>query len=147
MAADHSGASLEQVFEYRVAVESAAARLAAQRGTPADVEVLARHVQAMADSQNLGDFRRADSQFHVAIADIAGNPLIRRAVLEARTAAFTVVDARPYEVRKAPSVSDHERIVAAIETGDDDAAEWAMVDHLARARDEIGVVLADRPID
>ena len=145
IASDRSGANLEQVFEFRRTVEGAAARLAAQRRTSADVQHLKEHVEALRVSQNVGDFRRADSAFHLAIAAAAGNPLILRAVVEARTAAFTVVDARPYEVRKAPSISDHQRSVAAIARGDAIAAEKTMTEHLERARDEIVAVLADRP--
>jgi GntR family transcriptional repressor for pyruvate dehydrogenase complex len=137
VSADDSGASIEAVFEFRVAVESMAARLAATRRTDEEIALLTQHHEALGRSVNVGGFRRADSAFHLTVADIAANPLIRRSVFEARAAAFATLDQRPYEVRRASSSADHARILAAITAGAPDDAERAMIDHLERAREEV----------
>ena len=85
--------AIENFFEYRIAVESRAARLAAAR---CEDRHLARLDEALAAFRQVGqssDFRRADSEFHLAIADASANPHLQRASEEARAGMFMPFDA------------------------------------------------------
>jgi GntR family transcriptional activator of glc operon len=67
-------------FELRCAVEPEAAGLAAQRGTTTDFDRLRDILRQPATS--VRSYRALNSQFHIAIADACGNPLIRNVVAE-----------------------------------------------------------------
>ena len=134
-------ARIVEVFEYRLAVESAAAGLAAERRTDADLKRLAEHGRALEGSADAGAFRRADSGFHLAIADASGNGMLRDSIEDARAAAFDAFDALPFRVLRETTARGHAAIAAAIERGDATAAAEAMAEHLRRARAEVLAVL------
>jgi DNA-binding FadR family transcriptional regulator len=130
-----------EVFEFRLAVETAAARLAAGRRTPADLDLLTAHGHALERSADAGAFRRADSAFHLAVADAGGNAMLRASIEDARAAAFEAFDALPFRLLRASTAQGHAAVADAIARGDGAAAERAMAEHLARARDEVLAVL------
>jgi GntR family transcriptional repressor for pyruvate dehydrogenase complex len=134
---------LRDIFDFRVAVESAAAALAAERRRPADIATLRRLLGALttiAESQTEGSgpssfvpFQNIDSQFHLAIAKTAGSPRLASAVLEARSAMFLPVGA--VFPRPEPNANElHEQIVDAIIAGDSEQARQFMVDHINDTR-------------
>jgi DNA-binding FadR family transcriptional regulator len=134
---------VEQVFEFRLAVETAAARLAAARRDAGDLARVGEHGRALQRSPDAGAFRRADSAFHLAVADASGNPMLRAAIEDARAAAFDAFDAVPFRVLRDTTARGHERVARAIERRDGDAAAAAMAAHLAGARDELLAVLRE----
>ena len=73
-------------YEFRRAVEPAAARLAAQRA--GDEEV--RNILAIAEESawSVRSWRAVDSRFHLAVAEASGNPFFVDAVYQTRTALF-----------------------------------------------------------
>lgn len=78
--------SLDHLMEFREGVEGQVAALAARRRTEADLARLRADLARLTDlaedkSAPWTDFARADVEFHLALADIAANP-IYRAVLE-----------------------------------------------------------------
>lgn len=71
--------SLDQIMEFRRIIDSESARLAARRATKKDVEELREINRDMMDSYDRGDlegFAKRDSEFHFAIGEITGNPLV-----------------------------------------------------------------------
>jgi DNA-binding GntR family transcriptional regulator len=132
---------VREVFEFRVAVETAAARLAAARATPAEVARLRAHVQALERSTDVGAFRRADSAFHLAVADAAGNAMLRAAIEDARAATFDDLDALPFRVLRDTTATGHDAVARAVERGDAAGAAEAMARHLGQARDEVLAVV------
>lgn len=128
---------IERVFEFRLAVETMAARLAAQRRGDADVAILARCQEAVRASERSGDFRRADSTFHLAVADASGNPMLRQSIEDARAVAFNVLDARPFRVLREATAAGHGAVLDAIAARRPDAAAEAMAEHLDVARREL----------
>lgn len=133
--------TLREVFELRVTVETMAARLAAQRAAPADVDALDACQEALAASADVHAFRRADSAFHLAIATLSGNATLRGIVEDLRAAAFTRLDARDFAVIHESSSRGHGAVIDAIRRGDPDAAAEAMAAHIEQARDEVLDVL------
>jgi DNA-binding GntR family transcriptional regulator len=134
---------VREVFEYRLAVETGAARLAAARRTQADLARLAEQDRAIRRAADAGAFRRADSAFHLAVADASGNGMLRLAIEDARAATFDAFDALPFRVLRATTARGHAAVARAIEAGDGDAAAQAMAEHLARALDELLAVLRE----
>jgi DNA-binding FadR family transcriptional regulator len=117
--------------EIRLAVEPAAASLAAQRRSSEDMKALRKSLALMAEpGHSRESFAEADLAFHLAIAAASGNPLMRSmaAVIEAALiAAFSLTS--PVDETEALDVAltTHARIVDAIEARDADAAAAAMV--------------------
>jgi len=116
--------------EVRLALEPAAAALAAQHHSAADITELRRAVEAMrAATSSAREFAEADLDFHRAIGKASGNVLMRSisAVVEtALVASFTRSSPVREESEHDFSVRGHERIADAIEAGDGVAAAQAM---------------------
>ncbi len=130
--------------ELRALIEPGIAGLAARRATAAHlVELRATLAEADGERDALRSMR-LDIAFHAGVARASGNPLLES--LTRLTAAWTVeerVHSHLDGTGRRVSRQGHERILAAIEHGDAEAAEAAMAEHLA----EIGSVIeASAPI-
>jgi DNA-binding FadR family transcriptional regulator len=138
--------SLEAIFDYRLAVECAAARLASERRTNKDLATLKRHLARMAEltapiSENgegeglesVAQFMAADAEFHLCIARAAHNRYLLGAIEEARAAMFLPIGA-VFRHLEAHSNVYHEAIFAALKAGDPQAAHDAMAAHLQASR-------------
>src|SRR6266705_6369610 len=75
---------IEQVIDFRLAVEVGAARLAAVRRTDADLARLDAAFETLAASRETRRFRAADSAFHQGIAQAARNEWMERSIADAR---------------------------------------------------------------
>lgn len=138
------GRRLDDVFELRLAVESMAARLAAERGRPEDLDALDACQRALQSSTDVHTFRRADSEFHLAVARMSGNSMLSQVIEDARAAAFSRLDRQDFAVLHETSIRGHATVIEAIRDRDGDAAAAAMVAHLEVARDEVTAVLSTR---
>lgn len=121
-----------ELLDLREAIEPGIAARAAERATPADVEEIRALARAFENSG--GDVERRmqlDAEFHQAIARAAHNALLAGLVdrfmhaLDAtrRTTAQT-------ESRFRMSKTAHRKIATAIASGDPDAAEYEMLEHV-----------------
>ncbi|HEY3077598.1 MAG TPA: FadR/GntR family transcriptional regulator [Burkholderiales bacterium] len=117
------------LVEARQVFEPAAARLAAQRASPAQIIEIERAWQGMADSlpHDIEACNRHDLAFHEAIIAASGNVLLMRLAITIRTALLalfrTSSNAREsYE----KSLAEHRAVARAIRKRDPDAAERAM---------------------
>jgi GntR family transcriptional regulator, transcriptional repressor for pyruvate dehydrogenase complex len=130
--------SLADLVQTRVALERSAARGAAAARTDADVEQLAGLVAAMRSSDlEYPQFNALDTEFHVSVARISGNPLsasLMQALRGAVESEMTAVFARLPDWRAVADAvtNEHEGILAAIEKGDADAAEELVAGHIER---------------
>jgi GntR family transcriptional regulator, transcriptional repressor for pyruvate dehydrogenase complex len=136
---------LEAILEFREANECAAARLAAVRRSDRDLERAAAAIEEMRIADHIASFRRADSTFHLAIADAARNSLLRDAVEDARVAMFLPMDAIDLTVTKATSVPQHLKILAAIKAGDGARSARLMARHIHFTKDEMFSILDEPP--
>lgn len=139
--------ALDDILDYRLAIEGMTARLAAQRRTDSDLNWMRAAVAAMRESTDLPSFRRADSHFHLAIADAARNSMLRDAIETARVTMFLLTDAAGFEVLLDSSVRGHQRILAAIERGEARAAEEECGAHIEVTRAELRRILAEEESD
>lgn len=134
---------IDEVFEFRLAVETTAARLAAERRTDAGLHQLTECQDALLASDGIGGFRRADSAFHLAVADASGNAMLRQSIEDARAATFDSMDVHPFRVLRESSAAGHAAVIKAIDRGRADAAAAAMAEHLHQAHAEVLSVLFD----
>lgn len=120
-----------EVSEARLIIEPPLARLAAERINSRDLETL--HVELRRGAQRLTDesgFRRHELQFHMRLAQAAGN-LVMCSVLEPLLTRVTTVAARANAILDPRrSLNDHQCIVDAITRRDGHAASQYMTEHL-----------------
>ena len=148
--ADVNIPDLEQISEMRLALESLAARLAAQRITPDDLVVLKALCQELAtitadDSKRLFDL---DHKFHQAIARASGNKYLA-ATLEryfglSRRLWHLIL---PYLDFLPTAVKDHLDLVDALGTGAADRATQIMHDHVKDFYDQVRTILLEKDLD
>jgi DNA-binding FadR family transcriptional regulator len=124
---------IEEGFDYRIAVEGAAARLAADRRTDEDLAILQQAYDVMHADRETQRFRAGDNAFHLAIADAARNRFMRQAIENVRAMTWVPLDRVISQVFTSAH-EHHAQILQAIEDGDPDAAERAAVAHIQRAQ-------------
>lgn len=138
--------AIREVFDYRTAVECAAAGLAAERRSKADVAALRRILTEMSvfveteqtrgQIENVPQFGAADAAFHLGIARAARNTYLLQAVEDARAAMFQPIGA--VFQRLVDNANDfHEAIFTAIESQMPRAAEEAMRAHIDASRQSV----------
>jgi len=122
--AEHDGEPLDQrawaVLDYRVAVESGAAILAVERGTPAQLEKLQGLVEKMdGEINDFEEYRRTDIRLHIGIAEAAHSPRLVSAAtdVQAQMSDLIALIAHPPEVL-ARANEQHARLVEALLKGD-----------------------------
>jgi DNA-binding GntR family transcriptional regulator len=131
---DHN--QLAELYAVRTELEGLAARLAARHATEEEVRVM--RAMVMEDRALLGGDPRllsqANKRFHKQIHLASHNrflvqqlDLVRRAMALMATTSFAA------EGRDGPALAEHERIVAAIEARDGDAAYLALKTHISKA--------------
>lgn len=130
-----SGASLNDIFEAREALEPMMARLAAERISDEELAVLDDSVAAM--RANLGNhdlFLRENQRFHATVAEATGSAVLRTFNDTLKSIADGASMGVQYDARRHAAVADaHERVVAALRTHDGPAAEQAMLRHVGEA--------------
>jgi DNA-binding FadR family transcriptional regulator len=119
---------VHSLFELRRVVEPAAARLAAERRTPSQLESMRIAVEAMAEHTLATERgRQADQDFHAALLDASGNPFLvsLSSGVGAAVAWTTIFKQRLGPLQRDP-VPDHQRVYEAIAAGNAEAAHAAM---------------------
>ena len=133
---------LNEIYEYRIAVECAAAELAAMKG--GDAELLARLIELAESSyrtdsrESYVQFIEADTSFHLGIARLSRNQMLVRAVNEARSQMerimYAAIDIHYYG--EVPA-REHQQIVKAIQEHNPELARKRMYDHISQSKDKV----------
>jgi DNA-binding GntR family transcriptional regulator len=133
---------LNDVYEYRTAVECAAAELAARKAT--DTELLqsladlARTTYRTDSLESYMEFIEADTLFHVGIARLSRNQMLLRAVSEARCQMerimYAAIDIHYYG--ELPT-REHLEIITAIRERNVETARTAMYNHIVQSKDKV----------
>ena len=100
-------ADLEDIIDYRIAIEAHAASLAARRRGQADLPAIEEAVRWRHGAPGVPSFRAADSAFHRAIAVAARSPRLEAAIDEARGLLFLPADALAHPPGTGRSPGDH----------------------------------------
>jgi DNA-binding FadR family transcriptional regulator len=134
---------MADVMEARRAIETYALAQAA------DPVALGERLGALLDeqrahSQDAELFIARDRAFHQAMVDATGNRVLQafHASLRDRMLRMGVVAVHRQRERVQQVLAEHERIVAALRTGDTDAAREALTDHLEST---LSVLVRERP--
>lgn len=132
--------ALDDVLEVRVALERLSGRLAAPRLTSDDLAAMQGALRAMREAATRDDFNEADTAFHVAIAEAAGNRLaadttvaIRESVKGPLQAGFARLSSEEYEQICVDLIEEHEQICAALARGDSELSADLLEGHVRRA--------------
>lgn len=135
MMLQRSSSSLEHLKEARLLFERGMVREAAAKATPDDVASLRAIIEEQRQLLGKADaFMEADMRLHTQIATITGNPIfisISEAMLGWLKAYHT--ELLLWSGKETYTLAEHAVVVDAIETGNPDAAEDAMVRHLQRS--------------
>jgi GntR family transcriptional repressor for pyruvate dehydrogenase complex len=142
---------LKHILELRLAVEVAAAELAARRRTAADLTAMRRALDTMTEAiRHRTDASAADENFHLAIAVATRNPHIQRFIEFLRyqfgaTRRPTWSQAGHQANEPKLAQQEHERLFAAIRAADADEARAAAHDHLMSSAQRLGFRAAGAP--
>ena len=127
----------DDLFAFRRLIEPWAARRAAERITPEAARELRDEVASAAppltaDYEGYKALTAHDARFHARIARLSGSEQVR--VAFERTHCHLHIFRLHYERDIGPeALAEHRRIADAVVSGDGDAAEVAMLDHLEAA--------------
>jgi GntR family transcriptional regulator, transcriptional repressor for pyruvate dehydrogenase complex len=125
--------SLAKVYEARLAIESTAARLAAERATDRDLEQIASQLEAMRTAgKDVHQWTAADLGFHVAVAEASHNPFLSTLLAPlVKVIEQTIAETFRSKSAVRAGLSAHERIHDRLGDHDPSGAEQAMREHLA----------------
>ncbi|MEV0719870.1 GntR family transcriptional regulator [Asanoa sp. NPDC050611] len=133
--ASPSSATIHDIFAVRERLEPLAARLAAERATPGDVNSLRSVLEQARLATEHQDLRRVaelNSALHLQILEISGNPWLA-SIAKALYLHVQWVFQLTAEIRAPHSWDEHIKLVDAIESGDGGLAEVVALEHVGAA--------------
>ncbi len=128
---------IHEVFEVRASLEGLAARLAAQRITPDELDLMERSLFIEAgeiDKDDLGNIVKTDTDFHELLYKAARNLRLYQMVnnLQEQLLRFRSTSlARPG--RSKDALDEHRKILEALALGDSKLAEKLAIEHIENA--------------
>ncbi len=122
-----------QLYEARLQAERLAARLAAERITPDQLQRLESLVAGLPDVPTFVDNKEVDWKFHKAIAEATQNRYLLD-VIERLYNLGTRLRCLRYPYESVERASDYRAILAAVRDRDPEQAEAAMVQHVDRLK-------------
>lgn len=136
-------ADLDDICDFRVAVEQQAAQLAAKRRTRDDLASMWQAIEALPSGEVPVDvFREADGRFHAAIARAARNSRLEQAIRKARSDLFIPADAIDFLPDVETTREHHTLIFSAIERQDAQAAVDLVIEHIEDTRETLNNLLS-----
>jgi DNA-binding FadR family transcriptional regulator len=119
------------VLDYRVAIETGATILAAERAGPEHLGRLDELVERMASANEFEEYRRADIRFHIGIAEAARSPRLVGAMTEVQGQMSDLIAQIPHpEQVLTHSNAQHRRLAALLRRGDGTAAVRVIREHI-----------------
>jgi DNA-binding FadR family transcriptional regulator len=128
--AREDGGRIADALTFRMAVETGAAQVLAQSAGGFDSNVLLARL-ASVNGAVPDDYRRMDTLFHLAIAELTGSSLLAAAGADARMRLNDLLNAIPVLQRNIDhTAAQHTAIAEAILAGDTGRAQRAVAEHL-----------------
>jgi DNA-binding FadR family transcriptional regulator len=121
---------LLDALTFRMAVETGAAGILAARGAGGGAQLLLDRLAAV-NSASPEDYRRLDTLFHLAIAELTGSAMLAAACADARMRLNDLLNAIPvlrHNIHH--TAAQHTAIAGAILAGDEARARGAVAEHL-----------------
>jgi len=142
---------LDDLVEFRIAVEGRVAHLAALRSTRSDLASMRaamRQMRAITDATSGHHaFRLADAEFHSALGLAGRNSRLNQAVEDARSEMFIPYDMLSFDEPRAAVLADHQAIYEAVRDGDPTLAVSLVAQHVQRTRQQLLSFVAERSLD
>jgi GntR family transcriptional regulator, transcriptional repressor for pyruvate dehydrogenase complex len=130
-AAEPLGEEARAVLDQRVAIETGATVLAAERSGKDDLERLETCVARMDEADAFDLYRRADVRFHIGVAEAAQSPRLVTAMTEVQGQMTGLIARIPHpEEVLARSNSQHKRLVGCLRRRDTGSAVLLMREHI-----------------
>jgi DNA-binding GntR family transcriptional regulator len=140
----------QDVYEMRMLLEPAAARMAAGQLGPEQIESLERlgtKQYQPGDRQSAEDFLQANSQFHVEVARASGNEIMTEMVASLLDRAERLNHlSHMLGDRNEEAVHEHHVLLEALAQGDGDRAEAVMREQIDSARAFVMGALTSSPV-
>ena len=119
------------ILDYRVAIETGAATLAAERTDRDHLARLDELVARMANPDDFEDYRRADVRFHIGIAEAAASPRLVSAMTEVQGQMSDLIAQIPHpEQVLTRSNEQHAEVVKLMRLGDGPGSAHLMREHI-----------------
>ena len=132
---------IDDILDFRIALETETAVLAARRRTDADLTALHTSIVALHSVDGRTAFRQADSRFHIGLARAARSERLADAIQTSRGELFSPHDLLPFDEPVEETLHDHQEIHDAVRDRDADRAAVAMRDHLDHTRDQLRFIV------
>ena len=134
------------VLDYRVAVETGATVLAAERAAEPDLEHLLELTERMDEAGPFDEYRRADVHFHIGVAEASHSPRMITAMTEVQGQMSDLIHriAHPAEVLRS-SNQQHRRLIELLRGGDTGRAVRLMREHMEGTEHILAGLLPERP--
>jgi len=129
-----------EVFEARRSIEPNVARIAVERATEPDIDGLEQHLRQESLAHSDSDRRRAirySGEFHVKLAEIAGNAILVRMVKELVTRTSLIIGMFGTSVTASCPDDEHQEILRTLKAGDPEEAASLMRQHLSHIEAQI----------
>ncbi len=119
------------MLDYRVAIETGAAALAAERADRSSLDRLVEVVKKMSKAREFEEYRRADVRFHIGVAEAASSPRLVSAMTEVQGQMSDLIAqiAHPEEVLT-KSNEQHAEVVKLLRIGDGGGAAGLIREHI-----------------
>ena len=138
----------DEMYELRLLLEPDGARRAAQQHRAKtqmrklrDTAERMRKLDSSRERLSYSGFARLDADFHDQIMEIAGNELIRDTLAHLHTH-FHIFRLMFHARVTEEALGEHESVLAALSSGDEDGAERAMREHIERSRKRLLMAFA-----
>jgi GntR family transcriptional regulator, transcriptional repressor for pyruvate dehydrogenase complex len=140
------GEEARAVLDYRVAVETGATVLAAERAKERDLDRLLKFTDRMEGPIPFDDYRRADVRFHIGVAEASYSPRLVTAMTEVQGQMSDLIAriAHPEEVLTRAN-AQHRRLVELLRRRDVGRAVRLMRDHMDGTEHILAGLLPERP--
>lgn len=123
-----NGATIDDIYEARIATECQNVRIAAKKATAEDLETLKSILDKTDTSSSLAEVRLHSADFHRKIAEMTHNPVL----IAMFSVIYNIISKNPRN--KYTEVDEHREIFEKIKRGDADSAEEEMLKHLLLVR-------------
>lgn len=132
----------EAAIDFRVAIETGAVILACERCDHSDCDRLAKLVERMSGFDDFGAYRRADTRFHIGLAEAAHSPRLVAAMTEVQSDMTDLISliAHPDEVLSRAN-DQHRRLVSQLRRGDRARAVRTIREHIEGTEHILGGLL------
>lgn len=144
-----SPAEQEEVFALRRVLESFVVRRLVTQATADDImrlrKVFKKQEQTMHD---VTEFLTVDEQFHLLMPRLVGLERTYELLVTLRGAMWLIGStALQLDMRMADVLAEHQQLIDAIEAGDGEAAEAAILNHLRKTASAVGALVGHRDRD